>query len=111
LRDEVGGALTEAFGHIDGRPNDLGGISGDYLPLAVNRAPLSLALIADDPRTFLSAAELLASLTVPSIGVATRFTGDSTWHTRQDLTSAAVRRVCPGRSNTSRGQALVTGTA
>lgn len=83
LRHEVAGALTEAFGPVDGRPQDLGGISGDYLPLAVNRAPLSLALIADDPRTFLSSAELLASPTVPSIGVATRFTGDSTWHTRQ----------------------------
>lgn len=83
LRDEVTAALTDAFGRLSTEPNDLGGISGDYLPLAVNRAPFSLAIIADDPRTFLSSAELLASPTVPTIGIATRFTGDSSWHTRQ----------------------------
>jgi len=83
LRQEVTGALTDAFGRIATEPDDLGGISGDYLPLAANRAPFSLALIADDPRTFLSSAELLGSPTVPSVGIATCFTGDSTWHTRQ----------------------------
>jgi len=83
LRQEVTGALTDAFGAVAAGPDDLGGISGDYLPLAVNRAPLSLALIADDPRTFLSSSQLLGAPTVPSIGIATRFTGDSTWHTRQ----------------------------
>ena len=82
LRDEVTGALTDAFGKLGTEPNDLGGISGDYLPLAVNRAPLSLALIADDRRTFGISAELLSSPTVPSIGTATCFTGDSSWHTR-----------------------------
>ena len=30
-----------------------------------------------------SSAELLGSPTVPSIGIATCFTGDSSWHTRQ----------------------------
>lgn len=49
----------------------------------MNRAPFSLALIADDPRTFQSSAELLGRPTVPSIGIATCFTGDSSWHTRQ----------------------------
>jgi hypothetical protein len=83
LRDEVAGALTDAFGRLATEPNDLGGISGDYLPLAVNRAPLSLALIADDRRTFGVSAELLGCPTVPSIGTATCFTGDSSWHTRQ----------------------------
>jgi hypothetical protein len=83
LRHEVTDALTDAFGQLGTEPNDLGGISGDYLPLAVSRAPLSLALIADDPRTFLSSAELLGRPTVPSVGIATCFTGDSTWHTRQ----------------------------
>ena len=83
LRQEVAGALTEAFGRISAEPNDLGGISGDYLPLAVNRFPLSLALIADDPRTFGASAELLGGPTVPPAGIATCFTGDSTWHTRQ----------------------------
>jgi Phytanoyl-CoA dioxygenase (PhyH) len=83
LRREVADALTDAFGRLGTEPDDLGGISGDYLPLAVNRAPVSLALIADDPRTFGSSAELLAGPTVPSIGIATCFTGDSDWHTRQ----------------------------
>jgi len=83
LRQEVAGALADAFGGVATEPNDLGGISGDYLPLAANRAPFSLALIADDERTFGSSAELLGSPTVPSVGIATCFTGDSTWHTRQ----------------------------
>lgn len=83
LREEVASALTDAFGRLATAPNDLGGISGDYLPLAVNRAPLSLALIADDPRTFGASAELLGGPTVPSAGIATCFTGDSSWHTRQ----------------------------
>jgi hypothetical protein len=83
LRREVSGALTDAFGQIATEPNDRGGISGDYLPLAASRAPFSLALIADDPRMFGSSAELLGSPTVPSVGIATCFTGDSAWHTRQ----------------------------
>jgi hypothetical protein len=83
LHEEVAGALTDAFGRLATEPNDLGGISGDYLPLAVNRAPFSLALIADDRRTFGVSAELLGSPTVPSIGTATCFTGDSSWHTRE----------------------------
>jgi Phytanoyl-CoA dioxygenase (PhyH) len=82
LSDEVTAALTGAFGEVPTEPNDLGGISGDYLPLAVDRAPFSQALIADDPRTFLSSAELLGSPTVAPAGIASCFTGDSTWHTR-----------------------------
>jgi hypothetical protein len=83
LRQEVSNALTDAFGPVRAEPDEAGGISGDYLPLAVSRAPFSLALIADDPRTFHASAQLLGSPTVPSIGIATRFTGDSSWHTRQ----------------------------
>jgi phytanoyl-CoA dioxygenase PhyH len=83
LRTEVTDALTGAFGRIGTDPDDLGGISGDYLPLAVSRAPLSLSLIADDRRTFGLSAELLGRPTVPSIGTATCFTGDSSWHTRE----------------------------
>jgi Phytanoyl-CoA dioxygenase (PhyH) len=82
LRAEVADALADAFGP-DTERADLGGISGDYLPLAVNRAPFSLSLIADDPRTFLASAELAGVATVPTIGIATRFTGDSRWHTGQ----------------------------
>jgi hypothetical protein len=83
LRQEVTDALADAFGRLATEPNDLGGISGDYLPLAADRAPFSQSLIADDPRTFLASAELLGGPTVPSVGIATCFTGDSTWHTRQ----------------------------
>jgi hypothetical protein len=90
LRREVTGALTDAFGAIAAGPDDLGGISGDYLPLAVNRAPFSLALIADDPRTFLSSSQLLGRPTVPSAGIATRFAGDSAWHTRQGPDAGGV---------------------
>ena len=83
LRREVIDALTDAFGQLATEPNDLGGISGDYLPLASERAPFSLSLIADDQRTFGASAELLGCPTVPCTGTATCFTGDSTWHTRQ----------------------------
>lgn len=83
LHQEVTGALIDAFGQLAAGPNDLGGISGDYLPLAADRAPFSQSLIADDRRTFQYSAELLGCPTVPSVGIATCFTGDSTWHTRQ----------------------------
>lgn len=83
LREEVTDALTDAFGTLGREPDDLGGISGDYLPLAANRAPFSQSLIADDARTFQASAELLGGPTVPSVGIATCFTGDSTWHARQ----------------------------
>jgi hypothetical protein len=82
LRGEVSSALTGAFGQLGTEPDQSGGISGDYLPLAVDRAPFSQSLIADDERTFLASAELLGGPTVPSVGIATCFTGDSSWHTR-----------------------------
>jgi len=84
LRHEVTDALTDAFGVLGREPDDLGGISGDYLPLAADRAPFSQSLIADDARTFLASAELLGGPTVPGVGIATCFTGDSAWHTRLD---------------------------
>lgn len=83
LRTEVTDALADAFGTIGREPDDLGGISGDYLPLAADRAPFSQSLIADDQRTFGASAELVGGPTVPSVGIATCFTGDSAWHTRQ----------------------------
>jgi hypothetical protein len=82
LRTEVITALTGAFGRLGTEPGEDDGISGDYLPLSVDRAPFSQSLIADDERTFLASAELLGGPTVPSIGTATCFTGDSSWHTR-----------------------------
>lgn len=82
LHDEVTSALVGAFGQLGTEPDESGGISGDYLPLSVDRAPFSQALIADDERTFLASAELLGGPTVPTAGIATCFTGDSNWHTR-----------------------------
>jgi hypothetical protein len=82
LRDEVTSALADAFGPAGTPPAESDGISGDYLPLSVDRAPFSQSLMADDQRTILLSAELLGGPTVPSAGIATRFTGDSTWHTR-----------------------------
>ena len=82
LRDEVTSALTDAFGQLGTEPDDIGGISGDYLPLSVDRAPFSQSLIADDERTLHASAELLGGPVVPSAGIATCFTGDSSWHTR-----------------------------
>jgi hypothetical protein len=82
LRDEVTSELTDAFGQLGTEPDDTGGISGDYLPLSVDRAPFSQSLIADDERTLLASAELLGGPVVPSAGIATCFTGDSSWHTR-----------------------------
>jgi Phytanoyl-CoA dioxygenase (PhyH) len=82
LRDEVTSALSGAFGRLGTAPGDSGGISGDYLPLSVDRAPFGQSLIADDERTFLASGELLGGPTVPAPGIATCFTGDSSWHTR-----------------------------
>jgi hypothetical protein len=66
LRDEVTTALTDAFGQLGTEPDDTGGISGDYLPLSVDRAAFSQSLIAEDERTFLASAELLGGPVVPS---------------------------------------------
>jgi hypothetical protein len=90
LRREVTDAITGAFGPVPAPPGENDGISGDYLPLATGRAPFSMSLIADDPRTFLASAQLLGSLTVPQIGIATRFRGDSSWHTRQGPDAGGV---------------------
>lgn len=57
---------------------------GDYLPLSVDRAPFSRALIADDPRLFQGSTALLGRPSVPTRPIATCFTGQSTpWHTDQ----------------------------
>jgi hypothetical protein len=90
LRDETTSALADAFGPTGAEPAEGDGISGDYLPLSVDRAPFSQSLMADDQRTFLVSAELLGAPTVPSAGIATRFTGDSTWHTRLGPAIAGV---------------------
>ena len=85
LTGEVTAALADAFGGIgtDIDPEGTGGIRGDYLPLSVDRAPTSQALIADDPRLFQGSAELLGGPTVPTPPIATCFTSNAGWHTDQ----------------------------
>jgi Phytanoyl-CoA dioxygenase (PhyH) len=85
LTAEVTAALADAFGGIgtDTDPDGTGGIRGDYLPLSVDRAPLSQALTADEPRLFQTSAALLGSPTVPTAPIATCFTSNAGWHTDQ----------------------------
>jgi hypothetical protein len=82
LATEVEGALADAF-DTGGPDSDLGGIRGEYLPLGVDRCPAAQALIADDRRLFAGSAELLGVPAVPTIGVATRFESNASWHTDQ----------------------------
>lgn len=86
LRAEVAGALVEAFGGLgtDDDPTANGGIRGDYLPLALDRAPFSQSLIADDRRLFQGSIELLGQMTVPTVPVATCFTTNAGWHADHD---------------------------
>ncbi|HXC81122.1 MAG TPA: hypothetical protein VNV62_04650 [Trebonia sp.] len=44
LRDEATSALADAFGPTGTEPAESDGISGDYLPLSVDRAPFSQSL-------------------------------------------------------------------
>lgn len=90
LTDEVTSALRAAFGGI-GVDTESTGISGDYLSLSVDRAPLSQALMADDPRLYQGAAALLDSPVVPTPPVATCFTSNAGWHTDQGPAVGGVR--------------------
>jgi hypothetical protein len=82
LKAEVRSSIADAFGGVgtDDDPDGTGGICGDYLPLSVNRAPLSQALIADDPRLFQGSAELMGRSAVPTVPIATCFTSNAGWH-------------------------------
>ena len=83
LSAEVTGALTDAYGGVgtDDDPDGTGGIRGDYLPLSADRAPLSQALIADDPRLFQGSVALLGTPTVPTVPIAMCFTSNAGWRT------------------------------
>jgi hypothetical protein len=92
LRDEVTAALGDAYGEVGRPPSDDGGIAGDYLPLAVDRAALSQSLIADDERLFQGSTALCGRPTVPTAPIATCFTGDATpWHTDQGADLGGVK--------------------
>ena len=63
---ETSAELRAAYGGLGTDPGDEGGIAGDYLPLAVDRAPFAQSLIADDPRLFQGSVALLGTPTVPT---------------------------------------------
>lgn len=92
LTNEVTTALAAAFGGLGvGADPERGGIRGNYLPLTVDRAPLSQALIADDPRLFQGSAALLGTPTVPTAPLATCFIANAGWHTDQGLDVGGVK--------------------
>jgi hypothetical protein len=82
LTAEVRTSLISAYGGLgtDHDPAGTGGIRGDYLPLSVDAAPLSQALIADDPRLYQGSVELTGGPTVPTVPIATCFTTNAGWH-------------------------------
>jgi len=108
LTTEVTHELTAAFGGIgtDTDPDQTGGIRGDYLPLTVDRAPLSQALMADDPRLYQGAATLLDTPVVPTPPVATCFTSNAGWHTDQGPAIGGVKYIAYLQPRTAADGAL-----
>lgn len=108
LTAEVTTALGEAFGGVgtDTDPDNTGGIRGDYLPLTVDRAPLSQALLADDPRLFQGAADLLGGPVVPTPPIATCFTSNAGWHTDQGPAIGGVKFLAHLQPRTAEDGAL-----
>lgn len=88
LRAEVDNALRSAFGADYGRNTRSEELSdgeiaaeGNFLPLMADRAPLSLALVADDPRLLPTAKELIGVEVLPvSPALATCMVSDTPWH-------------------------------
>jgi hypothetical protein len=108
LTVEVTTELTAAFGGLgtDTDPEHTGGIRGDYLPLTVDRAPLSQTLMADDPRLVQGAAELLGTLVVPTPPIATCFTSNAGWHTDQGPAVGGVKFLAHLQPRTTADGAL-----
>jgi hypothetical protein len=96
LRSEVVGALTEVFGDGFGRntrvedPLDVT-VPGNFLPLMADAAPLSQALVVDDPRLSRVAAALLGDFTVASPALGACLVGDTPWHNDAGTGSRWVR--------------------
>lgn len=88
LRAEVDEALSSAFGADYGRntrTEDLAdgeiAAEGNFLPLMADRSPLSMALVADDPRLLPAADKFLDTAAVPvSPALATCMVSDTPWH-------------------------------
>lgn len=81
LRTEVTRSIQTAFGGVGTDADGVGGgIRGDYLPLSVDRAPLSQALMADDERFYQGSVVLTGGPTVPTVPLATCFTSNAGWH-------------------------------
>lgn len=109
LRAEVTNELTDAYGGVgtDLDPDGTGGIRGDYLPLSVDRAPLSQALIADDPRLFQGSVALLGTPTVPRAPIATCFTSNAGWHTDDGTDVGGVKFLAHLEARTATTGALL----
>jgi hypothetical protein len=108
LRGEVTAALVEAFGRVgkDTDPEGTGGIRGDYLPLMADGAPLSQALVADDPRLFQGSVELLGQSTVPTAAIATCFTSNAGWHSDDGTAVGGVKFLVHLEARTADAGAL-----
>ncbi len=108
LTEEVTTSLTAAFGGLgtDTDPDHTGGIRGDYLPLTADSAPLSQALLADDPRLYQGAADLLGTPVVPTPPTATCFTSNAGWHTDQGPDIGGVKYLAHLQPRTETDGAL-----
>jgi hypothetical protein len=108
LTAEVMSALTDAYGGVgtDLDPDGTGGIRGDYLPLAADRAPLSRALIADDPRFFQGSVALMGRPMVPTAPIATCFTSNAGWHNDDGTDIGGVKFLIHLQSRTVESGAL-----
>lgn len=88
LRAEVDSALSSVFSSDYGRntrTEELGegeiAAEGNFLPLMAERSPLSMTLVADDPRFLPAADTLLGTSAVPvSPALATCMVSDTPWH-------------------------------
>jgi ectoine hydroxylase-related dioxygenase (phytanoyl-CoA dioxygenase family) len=98
LGAEVDGALRDAFAesyasntrHEVVADGDVAA-EGNFLPLMADRAPLSQALVVDDPRLSGIADDLLGDFTVASPALATCLVSDTPWHNDGGLGSRWLR--------------------
>lgn len=79
LHLEVSVALRDAYADTyDERVVD--GISGHYLPMASARTPRSAALVCDDPRFIVAAAQLLGGPVIPECPEGVLYFHEAGWH-------------------------------
>jgi hypothetical protein len=79
LAGEITAAQRDAFAARYETPDGGGGIEGHYLPMMVDRTPISAALV-DDPRLFDTAGSLLGGPVVPLPAEGVLYFGAAGWH-------------------------------